>query len=73
MFLSGTLLSGVTATLSTSYAIFGKTRFVLYLGAVYIAFHHWDFKPYKREKFAAGAPGSTASLVQGGREQQVTA
>lgn len=67
IFLSSTLLLAVAvAPLSTSYALFDKTRFVLHLGAAYFAFHHWDLKPYQQGKFAAGAPGRTASLVKGG-------
>ena len=65
--LTSTLLVAVVAApLSTSYALFDKTRFVLHLGAAYYAFHQWDLKPYQQGKFSAGAPGRTASLVKGG-------
>ncbi len=60
------LLATVAAPLSTSYALFDKTRFVLHLGAAYFAFHHWDLKPFQQGKFSAGAPGRTANLVKGG-------
>ncbi|WP_424949456.1 hypothetical protein [Deinococcus sp.] len=65
--LSATLLVAVVAApLSTSSALFDKTRFVLHLGAAYFAFHHWDLKPFQQGKFSAGAPGRTANLVKGG-------
>jgi hypothetical protein len=62
------LTLGVLAAspLSTSYAIFDKTRFVAHLGAAYFAFHHWTLNPYKQGKFSAGAPGRTVNLVKAG-------
>ncbi|MGY2893492.1 hypothetical protein [Deinococcus sp. UYEF24] len=60
------LLAVVAAPLSTSYALFDKTRFVLHLGAAYFAFHHWDLKPFQQGKFSAGASGRAGNLVKGG-------
>lgn len=52
--------------LSTSHALFDKTRFVAHLGAAYYAFHHWVLTPYKAGKFAAGAKGRTGTITKGG-------
>ena len=56
----------VAGPLSTSHALFDKTRFVAHIGVAYYAFHHWVLTPYKSGQFASGSAGRTVRLVKGG-------
>lgn len=56
----------VAGPLSTSHALFDKTRFVAHIGVAYYAFHHWVLTPYKGGQFASGSAGRTVRLIKGG-------